>query len=102
MIMRIFAPPDHRTDEASLLPEPIIRLPAQLLKGMSLEKFFGDDGGGGFVGDGFDAVFTKLGDGPRTIGIGPATARAIKPLLLIDLQERLATSPQAQFVRGVL
>ncbi len=53
------------------------------------------------MGDGFDAVFTKLRDGPVAIRIGPAATGAIKPLLLIDLEERLAASPQAHFMRGV-
>ena len=101
MIMRILAPLDHRTDEASLLSEPVIRLSAQLLQRKSLEKFFRDDVGGGFMGDSFDAVFTKLSDSPRAIGIRPATPWAIKPLLLIDREKGLATSQNAGFVRGV-
>ncbi len=54
------------------------------------------------MGDGFDAVFTKLGDGPGSIGIWPAAARAIKSLLLIDLEEGLATAHDTRFVRGML
>ena len=84
-----------------MLSEPVIRLSAQLLQRKSLEKFFRDDVGGGFMGDSFDAVFTKLSDGPRAIGIRPATPRAIKPLLLIDREKGLATSQNAGFVRGV-
>lgn len=53
------------------------------------------------MGDGFDAVFTKLSEGPVAVRIGPATTGAIKPLLLIDLEECLATSPHAHFVGGV-
>lgn len=101
MIMCILPPLDHWSDKASLLSEPVIRLSAQLLQGISLEKFFRDDVGGGFMGDGFDPVFTKLGDGPCAIGIGPATPGAIKPLLLIDFEKSLATAHEAGFVRGV-
>lgn len=53
------------------------------------------------MGDGFDPVFTKLGDRPRAIGIRPSTPGAIKPLLLIDLKEGLAASQKSEFVRGV-
>lgn len=53
------------------------------------------------MSDSFDAVFTKLGNGSRAIGIGPATTRAIKPLLLIDLEKGLATAQEAEFVCGV-
>lgn len=102
MIMRVLAPFDHRTDETSLLPDPVIRLFAQLLEGISLEKFFGDDLGGSFMGDGFNAVFTKFGDGPHAIGIGPATARAIKSLFLIDVEKDSASAHEAHFMRGVL
>ena len=66
-----------------------------------MEEFFRDDVGGGFMGDGFDPVFTKLGDRPRAIGIRPSTPGAIKPLLLIDLKEGLAASQKSEFVRGV-
>lgn len=66
-----------------------------------LKKFVGDDAGGGFMGDGLDAVFTKLGNGPIAVGIGPAAAGAIKPLFLIHLEKRLAASTPTHFVGGV-
>lgn len=53
------------------------------------------------MGHCLDAVFAKLGDGPLPVRIRPATARAIKPFLLIDLEERLASAEQAHLVRGV-
>ena len=101
MIMRILFSLDHRTGEAALLTQPVVRLLGQFLNRIVLEKFVGDDAGGGFMGDGLDAVFTKLRDGPVAVGVGPAAAGAIKPLLLIDLEKRLTASPQAHFMRDV-
>jgi hypothetical protein len=102
MIMRIALSLNHGTGEPSLLPQPVIRLLAQRLNRIALKKFVGDDAGGGFMGDGFGSVFTKLGDGPMAVRIGPSAAGAIKPLLLIDVEECPGPPLQAHFMPGVL
>ena len=66
-----------------------------------LKKFFGDDFDGGFMGHRLHTILAKLGEGAVVVRIRPSTSRAIKPTLLIDLEQRLPTSDHTHFPRGV-
>src|SRR6266540_2429853 len=74
--------------DASLLFEPEVALLQHLLDAVRCEELRIGSKFGGFAGHGFGSVFAEFGDLALPVGIRPRAARAIEPILLIDLPQR--------------
>src|SRR5581483_1626916 len=83
--IRIFSA-NHRMRDAAEAFQPKIGLTEHFGNRVLRENFRSQSPGGRFRGDGLGAVLAKLGELAFAIGIGPRTTRAIKAILLVELE----------------
>src|ERR1700687_3345364 len=93
---------NHGLSDASLFAQPIIRFFGEVGDTPLSEKFRRLAFGCGFVCDVLGPILAKLGMRPLIIRLRPGATRAVKPILLVQLQKRAYSPCHAHFAPGSL